>query len=131
MKCLRVPGMAFVLFPAFLSLVAPVHAVDQQGQRDCANLRAAVLQLVGDWSKTMLFASRDMDRNGWLDANVANSAFKDVQIAIMHFDFAYEVVPKTRTACRELAFRFGMEVGAYIEEVMMTGTRPTRGIAGS
>lgn len=129
-KYLRMSGMAIVLFPAFLSLVAPVHAVDPQGERDCVNLRATVLQLVGDWSKTMLFTSRDMDRNGSLDANVANAAFKEAQIAIMHFDYAYEAVPKTHDACRELAFRFGMEVGTYIEEVMTTGTRPARGIAG-
>jgi hypothetical protein len=129
-KYLRTPGMAIVLLPAFLSLVAPVHAVDQQGQPDCANLRATVLQLVGDWSKTMLFTSRDMDRNGWLDANVANAAFKDVQIAVMHFDFNYEALPKTREACRDLAFRFGMEVGNYIEQIMATGTRPASGLAG-
>ena len=122
--------MAILLFPAFLSWITPAHAVDPQGQRDCANLRAAVLQLVGDWSKTMLFASRDMDRNGWLDANVANSAFKDVQIAVMHFDYAYEAVPKTRDACRDLAFRFGIDIGTYIEQIMATGTRPARGIAG-
>jgi hypothetical protein len=122
--------MAIVLLPAFLCLVAPVHAVDQQGQRDCANLRATVLQLIGDWSKTMLFAGRDMDRNGWLDANVANAAFKDVQIAVMHFDYAYEAMPKIREACRDLAFRFGMEVGSYIEEIMTIGTRPATGIAG-
>lgn len=119
-----------MLLPAFLCLVAPVHAADEQGQRDCANLRATVLQLVGDWSKTMLFTSRDMGRNGWLDANVANAAFKDVQIAVMHFDYAYEALPKTHEACRELAFRFGMEVGGYIEEVMATGVRPKRGLAG-
>ncbi|MBF0678803.1 MAG: hypothetical protein IR164_07685 [Devosia sp.] len=122
--------MAIVLFPAILSLATPARAHYQQGQRDCANLRATVLQLVGDWSKTMLFASRDMDQNGWLDANVANGAFKDVQIAIMHFDYAYEAVPETRQACRELAFQFGMKLGTYIEEVMATGTRPARGIAG-
>lgn len=79
---------------------------------------------MGDWSKDMLFASRGMDRDGWLNANVANSAFKDVQIAVMNFDYAYEVVPKTRDACRDLAFQFGMEVGTYIQEVMATGTRP-------
>lgn len=122
--------MAIVLFSALLSLIGPARADDPQGQRDCANLRAAVLQLVGDWSKTMLFASRDMDRNGWLDANVAHSAFKDVQIAVMYFDYAYEAVLKTRNACHELAFRFGMDVGNYIEQVMATGTRPNRGIAG-
>lgn len=110
--------MAIVLFPAFLSLTTPVDAGDAQGQRDCADLRATVLQLVGDWSKTMLFASRDMNPNGWLDANVAHSAFKDVQIAVMHFDYAYEAVPKTHDACRELAFQFGMDVAAYIEKVM-------------
>lgn len=122
--------MAIVLFPVFLSLTSPAHADDQQGQRDCANLRAAVLQVVDDWSKTMLFASRDMDRNGWLDANVAHSAFKDVQIAVMHFDYAYEAVPKTRDACHALAFQLGLDVGSYIEEVMATGTRPARGITG-
>src|SRR5690606_41565640 len=74
--------------------------------------------------------SRDMHRNGWLDANVAHSAFKDVQIAVMHFDYAYEVVPKTRDACHDLAFRFGMDVGTYIEELVATGTRPARGVAG-
>ena len=120
--------MAIVLLPAFLSLVPPAHS--EQGQRDCANLRATVLQLVGDWSKTMLFASRDMDRNGWLDANVANAAFKEVQVAVVHFDYAYEAVPKTHDVCRELAFRFGMEVGTYIEQIMITGTRPARGIVG-
>lgn len=129
-KYLRVPGMAIVLLPAFLSLTNPARADDPQGQRDCANLRATVLQLVGDWSKTMLFASRDMDRNGWLDANVANAAFKDVQIAVVHFDYDYETIPKTRDACRALAFRFGMEVGGYVEVVMTTGTRPARGIEG-
>jgi hypothetical protein len=46
----------------------------------------------------MLFASRDIDRNGWLDANVAHSAFKDVQIAVVHFDYACEAVPRTRKA---------------------------------
>lgn len=114
----------WVLLAAFLSLAVPAHADDQQGQRDCAALRSTVLQLVGDWSKNMLFASRDMDRDGWLDANVAHAAFKDVQIAVMQFDYAYEAVPKTRDACRDLAFRFGMEVGAYIEEVMARGERP-------
>lgn len=129
-KYLRVPGIANVLFPAFLSLIAPTHAEDQQGQHDCANLRSAVLQLVGDRSKSMLFASRDMDRNGWLDANVAHSAFKDVQIAVMHFDYAYEAVLKTRDACHALAFQFGVDVGTYIEAILTTGTRPDRGIAG-
>jgi hypothetical protein len=129
-KYLRMPGMAIVLFPAFLSLTIPAYADAPQGQRDCANLRATVLQLVGDWSKTMLFASRDMDRNGWLDANLVSGAFKDVQIAVMHFDYAYEAVPKTRTACRNLALRFGMDMGTYIEQVMETGTRPARGIEG-
>ena len=130
MKYLRVPGMAIVLFPAFLSLIGPVHADDPQGQRDCAILRAAISQLVGDWSKTMLFASRDMDRNGWLDANVAHSAFKDVQIAVMQFDYAYETVPKIREACRDLTFRFGMDVWTYIGGVMATGQRPEKGVAG-
>ena len=129
-KYLRMSGMAIVLFPAFLSLTSHAHAGHPQGQRDCANLRATVLQLVGDWSKTMLFASRDMDRNGWLDANVAHAAFKDVQIAVMQFDYAYEAVPKTRDACRALSFQFGMNVGTYIEQVMVTGMRPYRGIAG-
>lgn len=105
-----------MLFPAFLFLIVPAHA-DEQGQRDCANFRSTVLQLVGDWSKDMLFASRDMDRDGWLDANVTHAAFKDVQLAVMHFDYAYEAVPKTRDACYELTFRFGMEVSTYIEEV--------------
>ena len=122
--------MAVTLFSTLLSLIGPVRADDPQGQRDCANLRVAVLQLVGDWSKTMLFASRDMDRNGWLDANVANATFKDVQLAVMRFDYAYEAVPKTREACRDLALRFGMDMGTYIEQVMETGTRPTKGIAG-
>ena len=120
-----------MLFPAFLFLIVSAHAdADEQGQRDCADLRSTVLQLVGDWSKDMLFASRDMDRNGWLDANVAHAAFKDVQIAVMYFDYAYEAVPKTRDACWELTFQFGMDVGTYIEQVMATGTRPARGIAG-
>lgn len=122
--------MAVTLFCTLLSLIGPVRADDPQGQRDCANLRAAVLQLVGDLSKTMLFASRDMNRNGWLDANMAHAAFKDVQIAVMHFDYAYEAVPKAREACRDLAFRFGMEVGTYFEEVMATGTRPANGVTG-
>ena len=77
-----------MLFSAFLSLIGPAHAGDHQGQLDCANLRSTALQLVGDWSKDLLFASRDMNRNGWLDANVASSAFKDVQLAVMHFDYA-------------------------------------------
>jgi DNA-binding MarR family transcriptional regulator len=87
--------MAVMLFPAFLSLFVPVHADDQQDQRGCANLRITVLQLVGDWSKELLFAGRDMSSVGWLDANEANSAFKDVQLAVMCFDHAYEAVPKT------------------------------------
>lgn len=57
---------------------------------------------MGDWSKDLLFASRDMNRNGWLDPNVANAAFEDVQIAVMYLDYAFEVVPKTRDACRAL-----------------------------
>jgi hypothetical protein len=121
--------MAIVLFPAFLSLTSPTHAEDRQGQRDCADLGAAVLQLVGDWSKTMLFASRNMHRDGWLDANVANAAFVDVQIAVMQFDYAYEVVPKSREACRNLAFRFGMD-GTYIEEVLAASIRPATGVTG-
>lgn len=124
------PRMAFVLFSAFLFLASPIHAGNHRGQRDCATLRSAVLQLVGDWSKNMLFASRDMDRDGWLDANVAHAALKEVQIAVMHFDYAYEAVPKTRDACRELAYQFGMEVGTYIVEVMATGKRPARGVQG-
>lgn len=120
----------WVLLAAFLSLAVPAHADDQQGQRECAALRLTILELAGDWSKDMLFASRDMDRNGWLDANVAHAAFKDVQIAVMHFDYAYEALPKTRDACRELAFRFGTEAGNYIEQIMATGTRPHRGVAG-
>lgn len=48
----------------------------------------------------------------------------------MQFDYVYEVVPKTRAACRELAFQFGLDVGTYIEEVMVTGTRPAKGITG-
>ena len=119
-----------MLFPAFLSLIGPVHADDRQGQRDCAHLRIAVLQLVGDWSKELLFASHDMSRDGWLDANVANSAFKDVQLAVMYFDYAYEAVPKTREACRELAMEFGMNAGTYIEQVMATGMRPAQGMVG-
>lgn len=119
-----------MLFSALLCSIAPVDADDQQGQRDCANLRVAVLQTVGDWSKNMLFASRDMDRNGWLDANVAHSAFKEVQLAVLQFDYAYEDVPKTRDACRDLACRFSTDVGTYIEEVMATGTRPNKRLAG-
>ncbi len=124
------PRMAITLFPALLSFTAPAYADGQQGQRDCANLRAAVLQLVGDWSKEILLASHDMDRDGWLDANVAHSAFKDVQIAVMYFDHAYEAVPKARDGCRALAFQFGMDVGTYIERFTVTGRRPHRGIAG-
>lgn len=121
--------MALMLFSAFLSLIAPAHADGQQGQRDCASLRIAVLQLVGDWSKELLFASRDMSTDGWLDANVANAAFKDVQLAVMYFDYAYEAVPKTREACRELAMQFGTNARTYIEQVMATGIRPAQGIA--
>jgi len=120
----------WVLLAAFLFASVPAHAGEGQEQRDCAALRSTVLQLVGDWSKSMLFASRDMDRDGWLDANVAHAAFKEVQIAAMHFDYAYEVVPKTRDACRHLTFQFGMEVGTYIEEVMATGKRPARVVQG-
>ncbi len=118
-----------MLFLAFLFLASAAHGDQPQGQLDCAKLRSAVLELVGDWSKTMLFASRDMSRDGWLDANVASSAFKEVQIAVMYFDYAYEGVPKTREACRALAMRFGMNVGTYIDQVMATGTRPAERIA--
>lgn len=48
----------------------------------------------------------------------------------MHFDDAYEVVPKNRDACRDLAFRFGIEVGTYIDEVMATGKRPETAMQG-
>ncbi|WMT87029.1 hypothetical protein NO932_00045 [Pelagibacterium sp. 26DY04] len=122
--------MALVLFLAFQLLAGPATVEDQQGQRDCAALRSAVLELVGDLSKDMLFASRDMNRSGWLDANVVHAAFKDVQIAVMHFDYAYEVVPKTRDACRALSFQFGIDVGTYIERVMATGTRPETAMQG-
>lgn len=119
-----------MLFSAFLSLIGSARADDREGHRDCANLRSAVLQLVGDWSKELLFAGRDMSTDGWLDANVANAAFKDVQLAVMYFDHAYDEVPRTRDACRALTMQFGMDVGSYIEQVMATGTRPARGMAG-
>ncbi|WP_156167905.1 hypothetical protein [Devosia epidermidihirudinis] len=118
-----------MLFPAWLSLIGSSQADDLQGQRDCANLRIAVLQLVGDWSKELFLASRHMSRDGWLDANVANSAFKDVQLAVMYFDYAYEALPKTRKACRTLAMKFGTNVGGYIDRVRATGTRSAEGIA--
>jgi hypothetical protein len=57
-------------------------------------------------------------------------AFKDVQLAVMYFDHAYEDVPQNRQACRELTFQFGMEVGTYIEQIMNTGTRPENSWAG-
>jgi len=119
-----------MLMPVLLGWANPAVAVDPQGQLDCANFRSAVLQLVGDWSKEMLFASRDMSAEGWLDANVAHAAFKDVQLAVMYFDHDYEAVPKNRQACRELTFQFGMEVGTYIEQIMTAGTRPKNGLAG-
>lgn len=122
--------MALMLFLAFLSLIGPARADDQEGQRDCANLRSAVLQLVGDWSKELLFTGRDMSTDGWLDANMTNAVFKDVQLAVMYFEHAYEEVPRTREACRALTMQFGMTVGTYIEQVTATGTRPERGIAG-
>lgn len=126
----RMPGVALMLLLAFLSAANPAHARSDQGQLDCANMRRAVLHLVGDWAREMLFASQEMSSDGWLDGNVARSAFKDVQIAVMHFNYAYEDGPKTREACRDLAFRFGKDVGTYIEEVVVTGTRPHRGVAG-
>lgn len=122
--------MALMLFLAFLSLIGPARADDQEGQRDCAKLRSAVLQLVGDWSRELLFAGRDMSTDGWLEANVANAAFKDVQFAVMYFDHAYEDVPRTREACRAQTMQFGMDVGSSIEQVMATSTRPARGMAG-
>lgn len=78
----------------------------------------------------MLFASQEMSSDGWLDGNVARSAFKEVQIAVMRFDQAYEDVPKTREACRKLMFDFGVEVGTYVQTVVSTGTRPANGTAG-
>ena len=122
------PAMAAMLLPMLLCWASPAVAVDPQGQLDCAKLRSTVLQLVGDWSKEMLLSSRDMSTNGWLDANVANAAFKDVQLAVMYFDHDYEVVPKNRQACRELTFQFGMGVGTYIEQIMTTGIRPENGL---
>ena len=119
-----------MLLLAFLSAAQAAHARTDQGQLDCANMRRAVLHLVGDWAREMLFASREMDRDGWLDGNVARSAFKEVQIAVMRFDQAYEDVPKTRGACRKLMFDFGVEVGTYVEAVLSTGTRPAKGTAG-
>lgn len=119
-----------MLFSAFLPLIGPVCADEQKGQGDCANLRSAVLQLFGDWSKELLSAGRDMSTDAWLDASMTNAVFKDVQLAVMYFDYAYEGVPKTREACRALTMQFGMDVGTYMEQVMTTGTRPERGIAG-
>lgn len=49
---------------------------------------------------------------------------------MMYFDHAYEAAPKAREGCLALAFQFGMNVGTYIQEVMATGRRPHRGIAG-
>ncbi len=47
-----------MLFPAFLSLIGPVHATGQQGQRDCANLRVAVLQLVSTYIEDASFPDK-------------------------------------------------------------------------
>ena len=129
-KTFRIPGVALMLLPALLSGANPALARSEQGQLDCANMRREVLHLVGDWAREMLFASHEMSSEGWIDGNVARSAFKDVQIAVMRLDHAYEDVSKTREACRQQMFDFGLQVGTYIEEVMVTGTRPAKGIAG-
>lgn len=126
----RMPRVAIALLSPLLFSIAPAHAQSRQGQLDCVELRQAVLLWVGDRSKEMLFASQEMHRDGWLDGNIARSAFKDVQIAVMHFDYAYERVVRTREACWDLTYRFGMDVGTYTNEIMTTGKRPENGIAG-
>jgi hypothetical protein len=117
-----------MLLPAFF--VSPANANPDLGlaSQQCASLRAIVLHHVGDRAKEMLFASSDMNRNGLLNPGVANEGFKAIQLAVMHFDFAYEEVAMGGKANAEafyrLALQFGQSVDGYIDDVLVSGELP-------
>lgn len=48
--------------------------------------------------KGVLFASQDMDHNGCLNPVVADDSFTAVQLAVVHFDFAYVAVAMSGSA---------------------------------
>ena len=113
-----------MLLPAF-SITASANSDLEIASRQCAALRSEVLWHVGDRARELLFASRDMDRNGWLKPGAANDGFKAVQLAVMHFDFAYEVVAMgskaNKEACDRLTGQFRQVVDSYVNTVLLSG----------
>lgn len=117
-----------MLLPAFFTFPASANSSLGLASRQCAAVRSTALLHAGDRAKELLFASRDMDRNGWLNPGVANDGFKAVQLAVMHFDFAYEAVAMggkaNAEACYRLALQFGQNVDSYVDAVLVGGEIP-------
>lgn len=117
-----------MLLSALFTFPASANSELALASRQCASSRSTVLLHVGDRAKELLFASRDMDRNGWLNPGVANDGFKTVQLAVMHFDFAYEAVAMgsraNAEACHRLALQFGQNVDSYVDDVLVSGEIP-------
>jgi hypothetical protein len=120
-------GAVAILLPAS-SIAATANSDLDIASRQCATLRSEVLWHVGDRARELLFASQDMDRNGWLNPGVANDGFKAVQLAVMHFDFAYEDVAmgdKANTEdCDRLTGQFRQVVDSYLNTVLLSGKIP-------
>lgn len=116
-----------MLLPAS-SIAVTANSDLKIASRQCAALRSEVLGHVGDRARELLFASRDMDRNGWLNPGVANDGFKAVQLAVMHFDFAYEAVAMGGKAyieaCDRLTGQFWQVVDCYVNTVLLSGEIP-------
>lgn len=117
-----------MLLSAFFTFPASANSALALASRQCAALRSTVLLHVGDRAKELLFASSDMDRNGWLNPGVANDGFKAIQIAVMHFDFAYEAITiggrANAEACYHLTLQFGQNVDGYVDAVLVSGEIP-------
>jgi hypothetical protein len=96
--------------------------------RQCAALRSAVLWHAGDRARGLLFASRDIDRTGWLKAGVVNNSFQAVQLAVRHFDFDYEAIAMggnaNTEACDRLTGQFWQVVDGYFHTALVTGEIP-------
>ena len=128
LKYLRVPEVAVGLLSALSAFPALANSDTVLASRKCAALRSTVLQHVSDSAKDLLFASSDMDRDGWLNPRIANDGFKAIQLGVMHFDFAYEAVAMGGRAdaemCYRLALQFGQSIDTYVEAVLISGELP-------
>lgn len=128
LKYLQVPGVAVGLLSALSTFPMLANSDIALASRQCAALRSTVLQHVGDRAKDLLFASTDMDRDGWLNPGIANDGFKAIQLGVMHFDYAYEAVAMGGRAdteeCNRLAQQFGLSIDTYVDAVLISGELP-------